>query len=74
MAYLGHCALDAFNENLGAAFFSSAKNEMQERWSYLKAWHNAWINTTEVSGLPLEAPFGSPSQERPGALELDLLQ
>ena len=69
MAYLGHCVMTAFKEHINGSFFASVHNEMHDRWDYLRAYRLGWLNTTVV-----DPTLGKASEERPGALEINLMQ
>ena len=45
---IAKCAMDTFDRHVNATFFWTAHNELEPRWSYVKAWDFGWINKTEV--------------------------
>lgn len=45
---IAKCALEAFDEHLGASFLWNAKNELEPKWSYIDSWDMAWTNKTAV--------------------------
>jgi hypothetical protein len=42
------CYLDSYDRHLGASFFWTAHNEIEERWSYKQSWDLGWLNQTRT--------------------------
>jgi len=45
---IARCALDTFDRHVNATFMWTAHNEIEAKWSYVRAWDLGWINKTEV--------------------------
>jgi len=45
---IARCAQESFDRHLKATFLSTAHNEIEERWDYVKAWDLGWINKTRL--------------------------
>ena len=58
---LATCMLKAFDANLDAQFIWTARNEIEDKWSYVKAWDNGWINTTALPNTTIEIQPESPT-------------
>jgi len=43
---IAKCALTSFNKHVAGQFLWTAHNELEERWSYLKAYDAGWLNQT----------------------------
>ena len=46
---IAKCALDTFDRHVNATFLWTARNEIEAKWDYVKAWDLGWINKTAVS-------------------------
>lgn len=50
---LGQCVMYIFNENVDAHFLWTARNELEDRWSYPIAYDKGWVkNTEETMNVP----------------------
>lgn len=68
---LSKCAQGSLRKHLQGSFFWTAKNEMEDRWSYLKSFENGWfdqVKARDVSKIP------GPEEQRKTWLDLILLQ
>lgn len=45
---IARCALDTWDRHVNATFLWTARNEIEAKWDYRKAWDLGWINKTEV--------------------------
>lgn len=45
---LAQCVTQSINQYYNSSFFWTARNEFEARWSYVRSWDNAWINTTAI--------------------------
>lgn len=46
---IARCALDSYDRHVNATFLWTAKNEIEEKWDYVRAWDLGWINKTALS-------------------------
>jgi len=51
VAYLGQCAIDAWDANVQAHFLWTVRNELEDRWSYATCYDKGWLqgsNSTKM--------------------------
>lgn len=46
--FIAQCAYDSYDKHIQGQFLWTAKNEIEARWDYIRAWDMGWLNTTEV--------------------------
>ena len=45
---IARCARYTWDRHVNATFLWTARNEIEAKWDYVKAWDLGWINKTEV--------------------------
>lgn len=45
---IARCAMDTYDRHVNATFLWTARNEIEAKWDFVKAWDLGWINTTVV--------------------------
>ena len=46
---IAQCALATYDRHVNATFLWTARNEIEAKWDYVKAWDLGWINKTVVA-------------------------
>ena len=54
---LGDCTLKAFNDKIDAQFLWTARNEIEDKWSYINAWDKGWIKQEKADDVNKEIKF-----------------
>lgn len=60
---LAECTLETFNSKIDAQFLWTARNEIEDKWSYINAWDRGWIKQPLHSNTQERQP--SPPEETP---------
>ena len=50
---IAKCALETYDRHVNATFLWTARNEIEAKWDYVKAWDLGWINKTAVPDAQL---------------------
>lgn len=82
VGYIADCVMRKFDEhNVAVNFMWTARNEIEERWSYPGSWDAAWINLTAVNTSTLMKSdsyrttfYANQEQEDDGEVKLSFLQ
>ena len=78
---IAQCVMDKFDKNgVAVNFMWTARNEIEERWSYPGSWDAGWINQTAVNVTTLmksrsyRASYATQEEGKDGEMKLNFLQ